>query len=178
MDVIAVLTGTARVKDYVKKLRKRDPELNADWGTNCPLVAMPGADGRTRPIHAAHTEQFLRLIPSIPLPKAEPFRLGLARVGYERLEKIEDPGLAGSRPQDRHCGRSRVWPTPPRAGGYNPVWSTTEGWARRKKRCLIGGDGSLPKYLDLICLLGLRLSYRPVKSPPMKPRERPGFLSE
>jgi hypothetical protein len=48
-DVVEVLTGSTNVKDYIKKLRKRDPALEAYWGTNCPLVAMPGADGKSTP---------------------------------------------------------------------------------------------------------------------------------
>jgi DNA-damage-inducible protein D len=96
-DVIEVLTGSINVKDYIKKLRKRDLELDAYWGTNCPLVAMPGADGKIRPIRAAHTEGLLRIIQSIPSPKAEPFKRWLAQVGYERLEEIENPELAVKR---------------------------------------------------------------------------------
>ncbi|WP_206171099.1 BRO-N domain-containing protein [Phragmitibacter flavus] len=93
-DVVEVLTGSINVKDHIKKLRKRDSTLNTYQGTNCPLVAMPGADGKIRPIRAANAESMLRLIQSIPSPKAEPFKLWLAKVGYERLEEIEDPELA------------------------------------------------------------------------------------
>lgn len=60
-DVVAVLTGSTNVKDYIKKLRKRDSALDAYWGTNCPLVAMPGADGKVRPIRAANAEGLLRI---------------------------------------------------------------------------------------------------------------------
>ena len=58
---------------------------------------MPEADGKIRPIRAADTEQLLRLIQSIPSPKAEPFKLWLAQVGFERLEEIENPELAAKR---------------------------------------------------------------------------------
>lgn len=110
-DVVAVLTGSANVKDYIKKLRKRDQALDAYWGTNCPLVAMPGVDGKIRPIRAAHTEALLRIIQSIPSPKAEPFKLWLARVGYERLEEIENPELAAQRMREiyRQKGYSADW---------------------------------------------------------------------
>ncbi|MCX6853936.1 MAG: hypothetical protein NTV80_03420 [Verrucomicrobia bacterium] len=70
-DVVEILTGSINVKDYIKKLRKRDPALEVYWGTNCPLVAMPGADGKIRPIRAANTEGLLRLIQSIPSSKAK-----------------------------------------------------------------------------------------------------------
>jgi len=93
-DVVLALTDSANVKDYIKKLRKRDPELDSYWGTNCPPVEMIAADGKRRKIKAARTEALLRIIQSIPSPKAEPFKLWLAKVGYERLEEIENPELA------------------------------------------------------------------------------------
>jgi DNA-damage-inducible protein D len=96
-DVVEILTDSANVKDYIKKLRKRDPVLESYWGTHCPLVAMPGADGKIRPIRATNAEGLLRIIQSIPSPKAEPFKLWLAKVGYERLEEIENPELAAKR---------------------------------------------------------------------------------
>lgn len=96
-DVVQALTGTVNVKDYIKKLRKRDPELDSYWGTNCPPVEMVAADGKRRKIKAADTESLLRIIQSIPSPKAEPFKRWLAKVGYERLEEIENPELATKR---------------------------------------------------------------------------------
>jgi DNA-damage-inducible protein D len=93
-DVVLALTGSATVKDYIKKLRKGDPELDSYWGTNCPPVGMVGADGKRQPIEAANTESLFRIVQSIPLPKAEPFKRWLAKVGYERLEEIENPELA------------------------------------------------------------------------------------
>jgi hypothetical protein len=95
-DVVLTLTDSVNVKDYIKKLRKRDPELDSYWGTNCPPVGMAGADGKKRPIKAANTES-LRIIQSIPSPKAEPFKRWLAKVGFERLEEIENPELAAKR---------------------------------------------------------------------------------
>ena len=96
-DVVAALTDSANVKDYIKKLRKRDPELDSYWGTNCPPVEMIAADGRKRKIKAANTESLFRIIQSIPSPKAEPFKRWLAKVGYDRLEEIENPELAAKR---------------------------------------------------------------------------------
>ncbi len=85
------LTDTVDAKDYLKKMRKRDPTLNANWGPICPLVEMVAADGRKRKIQAANAQGLLRIIQSIPSPKAEPFKKWLAKVGYERLEKIGNP---------------------------------------------------------------------------------------
>jgi len=96
-DVVQALTGTVNVKDYIKKLRKRDPALDTYWGTNCPPVEMTAADGKQRKIKAANTEALLRIIQSVPSPKAEPFKRWLAMVGYERLEEIENPELAAKR---------------------------------------------------------------------------------
>jgi len=96
-DVVQALTGSVNVKDYIKKLRKRDPGLDSYWGTNCPPVEMTAADGKRRKIKAANTESLFRIIQSIPSPKAEPFKLWLAKVGYERLEEIENPELAAKR---------------------------------------------------------------------------------
>lgn len=96
-DVVLALTDSSNVKDYIKKLRKRDPELDSYWGTNCPPVEMIAADGKKRKIKAANTESLLRIIQSVPSPKAEPFKRWLAKVGYERLEEIENPELAAKR---------------------------------------------------------------------------------
>lgn len=96
-DVVQALTGSVNIKDYIKKLRKRDPGLDSYWGTNCPPVEMTAADGKRRKIKAANTESLFRIIQSIPSPKAEPFKLWLAKVGYERLEEIENPELAAKR---------------------------------------------------------------------------------
>ena len=69
-DVVLALTDSANVKDYIKKLRKRDPALDSYWGTNCPPVEMIAADGKKRKIKAANTESLFRIIQSIPSRKA------------------------------------------------------------------------------------------------------------
>jgi len=99
-DVVEILTDTVDVKDYIKKMKKRDAQLNANWGTICPLVEMEAADGRRRKIQAADTKGLLRVIQSIPSPKAEPFKLWLAQVGADRLDEIENPELATQRTRE------------------------------------------------------------------------------
>ena len=99
-DVVEVLTDTVDVKDYIKKMKKRDAQLNANWGTICPLVEMEAADGKRRKIQAADTKGLLRIIQSIPSPKAEPFKLWLAQVGSDRLDEIENPELATQRTRE------------------------------------------------------------------------------
>ena len=93
-DVVAVLTDGADPKQYIKKMRSRDAELSRNWGTICTPVEMIAADGKKRKIQAANTEGILRIVQSIPSPKAEPFKLWLARVGRERIEETIDPELA------------------------------------------------------------------------------------
>src|SRR5450759_3032168 len=99
-DVVQLLTDAADVKDYIKKIKKRDSELNSNWGTICPLLEMIAADGKKRKVQAANAQGLLRIIQSIPSPKAEPFKLWLAKVGSERLEEIENPELATQRTRE------------------------------------------------------------------------------
>ena len=91
VDVVAVLTDSKDPKQYIKKMRSRDSELASKWGTLCTPVAMVGLDGKRRKIQAANTKNILRIIQSIPSPKAEPFKVWLAQVGSERLDEIEYP---------------------------------------------------------------------------------------
>jgi hypothetical protein len=110
-DTIQILTDTVDVKDYIKKMKKRDDSLNSNWGTICPLVEMEAADGKKRKIQAADTKGLLRVIQSIPSPKAEPFKLWLAQVGSDRLDEIENPELATQRTRElyKQKGYSDAW---------------------------------------------------------------------
>jgi DNA-damage-inducible protein D len=99
-DVVQALTDTVDAKDYIKKMKKRESELNTNWGTICPLVEMVAADGKKRKVQAADTKGILRVIQSIPSSKAEPFKLWMAQVGYERLEEIENPEIATQRTRE------------------------------------------------------------------------------
>ena len=93
-DVVAALTDSVDPKQYIKKMRARDPELSGNWGTICTPVQMTAADGKKRKVQAADVEGILRIIQSIPSPKAEPFKLWLAQVGRERIEETIDPEQA------------------------------------------------------------------------------------
>ena len=110
-DVVEVLSESRDVKQYIKKMRSRDPELNAKWGTICTPVEMIAADGKTRKITAADTEGIFRLIQSIPSKNAETFKLWLARVGRERIDEIADPELSINRAVGfyRKKGYSEKW---------------------------------------------------------------------
>jgi hypothetical protein len=96
-DVVAALTDSADTKQYIKKMRQRDPQLNSYWGTICTPLDLPAPDGKIRKSNCANTEGIFRIIQSIPSPKAEPFKRWLAKVGYERIQEIEDPELGTKR---------------------------------------------------------------------------------
>jgi hypothetical protein len=111
IDVLAVLTESDNPRKYWSVLKTR---LNAEGNqtaTNCSQLKMRAADGKMRLTDAADAEQLLRLIQSIPSPKAEPFKLWLARVGSERLDEIEDPELAINRALETYArkGYSLEW---------------------------------------------------------------------
>ena len=110
-DVVAVLTDSADPKQYIKKMRSRDPELNARWGTICTLTTLTASDGKRYRTNAAAIEGILRIIQSIPSPKAEPFKLWLAQVGRERIEETIDPELTIDRALETYAkkGYTREW---------------------------------------------------------------------
>lgn len=110
-DVVQVLTDSADPKQYIKKMRSRDPELGSKWGTICTPVEMIAADGKRRKIQAATVEGLLRIIQSIPSPKAEPMKRWLAQVGRERIEETMDPEQAIDRAMQTYLrkGYSEEW---------------------------------------------------------------------
>ncbi len=114
IDVIAILTDqqdylTAR--KYWNKLKERLKKEGNETVTNCHQLKMLAKDGKMRLTDVADTEQLLRLIQSIPSPKAEPFKVWLAKVGYERIEETEDPELAFDRAMETYLakGYSKEW---------------------------------------------------------------------
>ena len=97
VDVVGALTDSVNPTDYLKKMRKRDEALANYLGTICPQVEMMTETGKKRRTLAANVQALFRIIQSIPSPKAEPFKLWLAQVGYERVQEIENPELAQER---------------------------------------------------------------------------------
>jgi len=89
VDVVGALTDSLDPKQYIKKLRSRDQELNSKWGTICTPVKMLAPDGKMRKSQASNLEGILRIIQSIPSPKAEPFKLWMAQLGADRIHDIE-----------------------------------------------------------------------------------------
>jgi len=132
-DVIAVLTKSKNPTAYWRKLKERLlKEGGNETVTKCHALKMMAPDGKMRLTDAADTETILRLIQSIPSPNAEPFKLWLARVGYERLEETADPEIAINRALKTYLQK-----------GYSPEWvnqrlksieirkALTDEWERR-----------------------------------------------
>ncbi|MBM4350253.1 MAG: Bro-N domain-containing protein [Deltaproteobacteria bacterium] len=134
-DVVEALTDSADPKQYIKKMRQRDPELNSYWGTICTPLEIMAPDGKKRETNCANTEGVFRIIQSIPSPKAEPFKRWLAKVGYERVQEIEDPELGTKRTRALY-----------KAKGYSDDWiekrmrgiaireELTDEWKKREVR--------------------------------------------
>jgi len=95
-DVVQALTDSTNVTDYIKKMRSRDKDLSEGWGQFVTPLRVETEGGKQK-VNCANTESLLRIIQSIPSPKAEPFKLWLAKVGYERIQEIENPELAQER---------------------------------------------------------------------------------
>ncbi len=100
IDIIEILTESTKPRDYWYRLKKRERENGIELSTNCRQFKMKAKDGKMRETEIADTETLLRIIQSIPSPKAEPFKRWLAKVGYERLEEIENPELALKRTKE------------------------------------------------------------------------------
>ena len=93
IDVVQILTDSADIKQYVKRMRARDPELNVKWGTICTPVEMLAPDGKRRKTQAADLEGIFRIIQSIPSKKVEPVKQWLAQLGSQRIDQMIDPEL-------------------------------------------------------------------------------------
>ncbi len=98
-DVILVLTDSKDPKQYIKRMRQRDEELAKGWVQFVPTLWVETAGGKQR-MGCANAKGLLRIIQSIPSPKAEPFKLWLAQVGSDRLDEIENPELATQRTRE------------------------------------------------------------------------------
>ena len=96
LDIVRALTDSVNPSDYLKKLRKRDEPLNEGWGQIVTPLRIE-TEGGPQNLNCVNTEGAFRLIQSIPSPKAEPFKQWLAKVGYERVQEIENPELAQAR---------------------------------------------------------------------------------
>ena len=109
VDVVAVLTESADPRNYWKVLKNRLKKEGNESVTNCNQLKLKAADGKFYKTDVATAEQMFRLIQSIPSPKAEPFKIWMAKVAAERLNQLQDPELSTSIPivkQERHVRTS------------------------------------------------------------------------
>jgi hypothetical protein len=109
-DVVLALIDSKDPKQYIQRMKQRDPELGKGWVQIVHTLSIETAGGTQRML-CANTEGIFRIIQSIPSPKAEPFKRWLAKVGYERVQEIEDPELASQRMRAIY-----------RAKGYSDAW--------------------------------------------------------
>ncbi len=109
-DVVTALTDSVNPKDYINKLRRRDEQLGKGYGQIVHTLPIETRGGTQR-VNCANTEGIFRIIQSIPSPKAEPFKLWLAKVGYERVQEIENPEIATQRTRALY-----------KAKGYSDDW--------------------------------------------------------
>ena len=111
VDVVSVLTDSVDATAYWRKLKQRLKEEGNETVTNCHGLKMLAQDGKMRMTDVADTEQLFRLIQSIPSPKAEPFKLWLAKVASERLDEMQDPELSIDRALENYMnlGYSENW---------------------------------------------------------------------
>ncbi|MBI5065780.1 Bro-N domain-containing protein [Candidatus Woesearchaeota archaeon] len=133
IDVVEALTGSVDPKDYWYKLKKREEESSKiELSTFCRQLKLQAQDGKLRETDCANTESLFRIIQSIPSPKAEPFKLWLAKIGYERVKEIEDPELAQKRTRELYKlkGYSDAW-IEKRVRGIAIRDELTGEWAKR-----------------------------------------------
>ena len=111
VDVIEILTGTDRPRKYWRDLKARLKKEGSELSEKIGQLKMPAEDGKMRITDVADTEQLFRLIQSIPSPKAEPFKLWLAKVASERLDEMQDPELGIDRALENYMklGYSENW---------------------------------------------------------------------
>ena len=111
VDVIGILSESENPRKYWSVLKTRLLSEGSQLATNCSQLKLKAEDGKQRLTDVADAEQLLRLIQSIPSPKAEPFKLWLAKVGYERIQDMSDPSLSVDRARAfwKSAGRSEKW---------------------------------------------------------------------
>src|SRR3989338_3684804 len=154
-DIVAVLTDSKDPKGYIKDMRRRDEELSKGWGQIATPLEIMTSGGRQK-INCANTEGIFRIIQSIPSKKAEPFKRWLAKVGYERVQEIENPEIAMQRMREiyKSKGYSDEW-IEKRTRGIAIRDELTKEWDRRgaktQKEYAILTSETLKNPLDFWC---------------------------
>jgi hypothetical protein len=133
VDVVGILTESPNPQVYWRVLKKRLLSEGCETVTNCNGLKMEAPDGKMRLTDVGNVEQIFRLIQSIPSPKAEPFKQWLAKVGYERLQEIQDPSLSMDRARAnwQKIGRSENW-IQQRMTGQETRNKLTDYWKENK----------------------------------------------
>src|ERR1035437_1882213 len=131
VDVVSALTDSVQPDGYVKDMRRRDPELSKGWGQIATPLSIETRGGKQK-LNCANVEGIFRIIQSISSPKAEPFKLWLAKVGQERIEEIQDPERASVRAKRIYDqkGYSEDW-IAKRMRGINVRNTLTDEWKDR-----------------------------------------------
>ena len=150
IDVILVLTESDNPRKYWSVLKTRLRKEGNQTATNCSQLKLSASDGKMRLSDVANTKELFRLIQSIPSKKAGPFKLWLAKVGYERIQEIENPELA----QDR-------------AREYYKLKGYPKNWIEKRVR----GIGIHEKIVDFLCPRNLRFLWRQELTDEWKDRE-------
>lgn len=133
IDVVKALTDSENPNDYWYKVKKRDSEAEIELSTFCRQLKLTSSDGKQYLTDCANVESIFRIIQSIPSKKAEPFKLWLARVGYERTQEIENPELAQHRAKEYYelKGYPKKW-IEKRLRGITIRQELTDEWNERK----------------------------------------------
>jgi hypothetical protein len=133
VDVVAALTDSDKPRDYWYRMKLRESQSSGvELSTFCRQLKIESTDGKKYQTEVANTEGIFRIIQSIPSPKAEPFKRWLAKVGYERVQEIEDPELASQRMRAiyRAKGYSDAW-IEKRMRGIEVRAELTDEWKKR-----------------------------------------------
>src|SRR3989344_2158827 len=132
IDVIEALTDSANPRNYWNMLKSREAEQGIELYTNCVQLKLPSTDGKNYETDCANTEALFRIIQSIPSPKAEPFKLWLAKTGYERIQEIENPELGQNRIKQYYelKGYPKEW-IDKRLRGISIRQELTDEWKQR-----------------------------------------------
>ncbi len=132
VDIIEALTDSENPRNYWNMLKNRELEKGVELYTNCVQLKLPSTDGKYYETDCANTQNLFRIIQSIPSPKAEPFKLWLAKVGYERVQEIQNPELAQERMKTLYeqKGYSKSW-IDKRLRGIAIRQDLTDEWKKR-----------------------------------------------
>ena len=147
IDVVEILTDSPRPRKYWNALKTKLKQEGSELSHKVGQLKLESLDGKKYLTDVADTETILRLIQSIPSPKAEPFKIWLAKVGYERIEETEDPELAFDRAMKTYLrkGYSKEWINQ-RLKSIEVRKELTDEWQEKINHCLVKNNNKCEKY--------------------------------